>query len=296
MELRHLRYFIAVAEVQNFTHAAKRLQIEQPPLSQQIRALEKELGVELIDRKKRPLQLTLAGQTFLEEARSILAQMEQAKQLTQRIGGGKLGRLSVGFTSSIANSILPDILRKFRESSPEVELVWRELATYWQIQGLRERQIDVALCHLPNEAIQYDDLSFQTILEESLIIVLPETHPLAKESSIPLHALATEEFVLPVRQFVSGLSEQIYHLCHQAGFVPKVTQEATFMLTILSLVAGGVGIALLPANAQNLQRKGVVYRTIQGQTTTIQIAVVWRRKNSSAILHKFLEVTQTLTY
>lgn len=292
MELRHLRYFIAVAEELNFSRAASRLHIAQPPLSQQIRALEDELGVQLFDRRRRPLQLTLAGQTFLESARLAVTQLEQAVRSTQRVYVGELGRLTVGFTSSVANSVLSDILRAFRERNPDVELVWRELATYPQIQGLRDRQIDVGLFHLPNEALVYDDLSFMTILSEALIVVLPETHPLAAESEVPLQALAQEDFVLPIRQLVFGLSEQIYSLCHQAGFVPKVTQEATFMLTILGLVAGGIGVALLPANAQNLQRKGVVYKPLKGQTATVQMAVVWRRNDSSAILRKFLEVTE----
>lgn len=295
MELRHLRYFIAVAEELNFSRAAERLHIAQPPLSQQIQALEKELGVQLFDRNRRPLQLTLAGQTFLESARLAVTQLEQAVRSTQRVYRGELGCLTVGFTSSIANSVLSDILRAFRERNPDVKLVWRELATYPQIQGLRDRYIDVGFFHLSNGCINDDDLSFMTILSEPLIVVLPETHPLAAKSQVPLQALAQEDFVLPTRQLVFGLSEQIYSLCHQAGFVPKVTQEATFMLSILGLVAGGIGVALLPANAQNLQRKGVVYKPIKGQTPTVQMAVVWRRDDSSVILRKFLEVTKEIT-
>lgn len=295
MELRHLRYFIAVAEELNFSRAAERLHIAQPPLSQQIQALEKELGVQLFDRNRRPLQLTLAGQTFLESARLAVTQLEQAVRSTQRVYRGELGCLTVGFTSSIANSVLSDILRAFRERNPDVKLVWRELATYPQIQGLRDRYIDVGFFHLSNGCINDDDLSFMTILSEPLIVVLPETHPLAAKSQVPLQALAQEDFVLPTRQLVFGLSEQIYSLCHQAGFVPKVTQEATFMLSILGLVAGGIGVALLPANAQNLQRKGVVYKPIKGQTPTVQMAVVWRRDDSSVILGKFLEVTKEIT-
>ena len=292
MELRHLHYFIAIAEARNFSRAAEQLHMAQPPLSQQIRDLETELGVQLFDRSKRPLEITLAGQTFLAEARLAVAQVEQAKQLTQRVQRGEVGCLTVGFTSSIANSVLPDILREFRHQFPKVELVWRELATHSQIQGLRDRQIDIAFCHLPSEALKYKDMDFMTILEEPLIIALPETHPLSIESEISLAVLAQEAFVLPTREFVSGLSEQIYYLCHQAGFVPKGTQEATFMLTILGLVAGGVGVALLPANAQNLQRKGVIYRKIQGQTATVQITAAWRRQDHSIALKNFREVTK----
>jgi DNA-binding transcriptional LysR family regulator len=295
MELRHLRYFIAVAEELNFSRAAERLHISQPPLSQQIQALEEELEVELFNRKHRPLQLTLAGQTFLAEARSILSQLEQATQLTKRVHQGNLGHLTVGFTSSVPNSILPEILRSFQARFPSISLVWRELASQPQIQGLRDRQIDVGFFHVPTLNANDDDLSFMTVLQEPLIVVLPESHRLASQAEIALKALASEAFVMPTRQIVPGLSEQIYRFCEQNGFFPNVIQEATLMLTILSLVSGGVGIALLPANAQNIQRKGVVYRTIQGEVPTVSMAAVWRRDDSSVILRHFLSVMKEMS-
>ena len=296
MELRHLRYFIAVAEERNFSRAAQKLNIAQPPLSQQIKALEDELKVQLIDRTKRPLQLTLAGQTFLESVRTLIVQLEQAKKLTQRVHRGEWGRLSIGFTSSVANSVLPDIQRAFTQRFEQVKLVWREMTTDLQIQGLRDRMIDVAFFHPSSGSINDNNLNVLTLFEEPLIIILPENHPLNSLPEIPLQALAQEEFVLPSSQLVSGLSEQIYLLCHQAGFVPKVTQEATLMLTILGLVAGEVGVALLPENARNLQRKGVIYKTIQGQTATVEMSVVWRSDDSSPILNNFLEVTKALSF
>lgn len=294
MELRHLRYFIAVAEELNFSRAALRLHMAQPPLSKQIQDLEEELGVQMfVDRRRRPLELTPAGQVFLEEARLAVAQAEQAVKLTQRVHQGKLGSLTVGFTSSIANSVLPDILRLQRTHLREIQLVWRELTTYLQIQALHSNSLDIGFFHLPPEVVEYSDLSFTTILAEPLILVLPETHPLAVLPEIPLKALAEEEFVLPIRQLVPSLADKMYHLCSQAGFIPKVTQEAMLMTTILGLVAGGVGVALLPANAQNLQRKGVVYRCIEGKTETVELVAVWRRNNSSQILHRFLEIIKT---
>jgi DNA-binding transcriptional LysR family regulator len=296
MELRHLRYFIAVAEELNFSRAAERLHMAQPPLSQQIRALEEELGVKLFDRATRPLQLTLAGQTLLVEARLAVARVEQAVRLTQQACRGELGCLTVGFSSSIANSILPDILLEFRRRFPDVELSLCEFTSFPKIQGLRERAIDVGFFYLPNDALEADDLSSLTLWEEPLIVVLPETHPLATRSEIPLRSLKDEAFVFPTRQLVPSLSGQIDRLCDLAGFTPKVIQEATFMLTILGLIAGGVGVALLPANAQNLQRKGVVYRPLQGQTATIQIAIAWRRDDASVILHNFLEVTKAIAH
>lgn len=295
MEFRHLRYFIVVAEELNFTRAAERLHIAQPPLSQQIQALEAELKVQLFERKKRPLQLTAAGQVLLTEARLVFAAVERAIISTKRANRGEIGRLVVGANSSIANSILPDILRVFRSRFGDVELVLRELTSKQQIQELRSRQIDVGFDRLPNENENDPDLSFLPILQESLVIALPEQHPLTDQLQIPLKALADEPFVLPPPDLVPSY-DQIISLCQQVGFTPKVVQQATWMITVLSLVAGGLGVALLPANAQNLVRKGVVYREIQGENLTRQLAVIWRRDDSSVILREFLAVTKDIAH
>jgi len=294
-ELRQMCYFMAVVEAQNnFSRAAERLHIEQPPLSQRIRSLEKVLKVELFDRKRRPLQLTEAGKVFLEEIRLALTHIELAITQAQRASRGEIGRLMIGVNSSIANSLLPDILRTFRDHFPEVKLVLRELTSSQQTQDLRNRLLDVGFERLPNPYENEADLRFMPILQEPLVIALPETHPLAAQAQIPLKALADEPFILPSPELVPSYGE-IMTLCQQVGFSPKVVQEATWMITVLSLVAGGVGVALLRANVQNLQRRGVVYRPIQGQNLTRQIAVVWRRDDSSVVLHEFLKVIQDVT-
>ncbi|MDJ0535876.1 MAG: LysR substrate-binding domain-containing protein [Xenococcaceae cyanobacterium MO_207.B15] len=242
IELQDLEYFIAVAEERNFSRAAERLYIPQPYLSNKIKALEKKVDVQLLNRKKRPLELTQAGQVFFKEACSILVQLKQTIELTQKMGRGEVGCLNIGFTSSIANSVLPDILNAFRIDFSKVELNCRQMASDLQIQGLREGQIDVGFFHPNHESRNYKDMDFMTILEEPLVVVLPENHPLKAESKIPLQVLAGENFVLPTRQLFSGLSEQINLLFNKAGFVPQITQEATVMVTILGLVAGGMGI------------------------------------------------------
>ncbi len=300
IELRHLRYFIAVAEELNFSRAAERLHMAQPPLSQQIQDLETQVGLQLLERKKRPLQLTPAGEVFLEEVRLVLAQVERAIMTAHRASRGEIGRLVIGANSAITNSILPDILRTFRSRFADVDLVLRELTSKEQAQALcvdakrlidRHRQIDVGFDRLPISN-QYDStLNYLPILQEPLIIALPENHPLASHREIPLTALANEPFVLPAPELVPSYS-QIINLCQQAGFFPKVVQEATWMITVLSLVAGGVGVALVGANAQALQRQGVVYRAIQGENLTLQLAVIWRRDDASVILREFLEVTK----
>ncbi|QIR36082.1 LysR family transcriptional regulator [Tolypothrix sp. PCC 7910] len=294
MELRHLRYFIAVAEEKNFSYAAQRLHIAQPPLSQQISALEAEIGVKLFNRKKRPLQLTSAGQVFLAEARLVLTQVEHAIIQTQRASRGEIGELIVGTNSSIANSLLPDMLRIFRDRFPNVKLVLRELTAAQQIQELHNRRLDIAFDRLLNSYQQNTALCYLPIARESLVIALPKTHPLASQSQIPLQDLANEPFVLPSTELVPSYTE-IIHLCQQAGFFPNVVQEATWMITVLSLVAGGVGVALLPSNVQNLQRKGVVYKPIQDANLTREIVVLWRQEDTSPVLHEFLKVIQELT-
>lgn len=294
MELRHLRYFIAVAEELHFSRAAERLHIAQPPLSQQIRALEEELGVQLFERTKRRVQLTEAGLVFLAETRQVLAQVEQAVRAAQRASRGEIGRLAVGVNSSATHSFLPEILRVFRERFPFVELVLHELASSQQVQGIRDNRIDIGFLWLPN--INDSALSFMPIWREPVIVALPETHPLANLPEIPLKALAGESFVLPPHQLGPGFYSQIISLCQQAGFSPKVVQEAMLVQTIVSLVAGGVGVALVPASLQSLQRVGVVYKALQGQTPELEMAVVWRQDNSSQILQEFLEVVRDKAY
>jgi DNA-binding transcriptional LysR family regulator len=288
MELRHLRYFIAVAEDLNFSRAATRLQMAQPPLSQQIQALEAELGVVLFDRKKRPLQLTRAGVAFLDSAIATLAQLEQSVQQVQRIHQGGLGHLSIGFTSAMANGLLPQILRQFSQRYPDVKLLLREETSRLQIQGLRDRTTDIIFTYqnVPRESAQ--DLRQVTLLQEALVVVLPQTHRFAHHDKISLGDLAQEAFIMPQRQLASPLSEQIIAHCTQAGFVPQVVQEAVFMVTILGLVAGEMGISLLPVSVQNLQRQGVVYRPLQKAALINPLRALWRSEDESAVLAQFI--------
>lgn len=287
-------YFMAVVEAENnFSRAAERLDIEQPPLSQRIRALEKMLKVELFDRKRRPLQLTEAGKVFLDEMQLALTHIERGIAQAQQATRGEIGHLAVGIGSSITNSLLPDILREFRRRFPDVELELRELTMEQEIQELRDRRLDVGFENLPNPYEQDTSLCFLPILQEPLVIVLSETHPLAAQTQIPLKALENELFILPSLETVPFYKE-IWNRCEQAGFKPNAVQKvkATWTITILSLVAAELGVAILPSSVQNLQRKGVVYRAIQDVNLTKQIAVVWRQENSSVVLREFLKVIQ----
>ncbi|MBD2142600.1 LysR family transcriptional regulator [Anabaena sp. FACHB-1250] len=295
LELCHLKYAIAVNDKQGFTNAAAYLEIDQGFLSKQIKWLEKKIGFQIFDRHQRPLKLTDAGNEFLQTARQILHQIEQSIELGQRLNRGEKGRLIIGINTSIANSKLPDILRVFHNKFPEVELVLQELASYEQIEKLRTRQIDLGFFHVHNIQNNNDNvLTFIPVLQESLVIVLPENHRFARRTSISLAALANEEFILPPHNLLYNLREQINDLCLDAGFQPKVKQEAAWISTVLSLVAGGMGISLLPANVQNLQRHGVIYRSIQGKSPLLELVAVWRSDNVSIILKNFLEVISNL--
>ena len=295
MELRHLRYFVAVADERSFSRAAEKLGIAQPPLSQQIQSLEKELDVILFDRTKRPLQLTSAGQAFLEASRSTIANLEQSIQRTQRIHLEELNCLTIGFTSSIANGVLPNILRTFRQHYPEIKLILWEENSAFQIERLRDHQTDVVFVYQNHDLTTANDLTMMPLSQEMLVVVLPQNHPLAVQSQISLTDLANEEFIMPRTLVVSNLPEQITDLCKQAGFEPKIVQEATFMVTILGLVAGGMGISILPSSVENLQRQGVVYRPIQEETPVNQLIAVWRHADASKILEQFLSIAKTVS-
>jgi DNA-binding transcriptional LysR family regulator len=290
MELRHLRYFVAVAEELHFNRAAERLHIAQPPLSQQIKQLETELGVELFHRRtKRQVQLTEAGQVLLQATYPILAQLEQAISDTQRAGRGETGSLTIGFISSVVYDVLPAILQRFRQHFPQVDLVLQELTTTQQEEALQNQRIEVGFCHLP---LKDTSLVSETILEEPLVVVLPATHPLATETILSACSLADESFILFPRHLGPGLYDQIISFCKQANFSPKVMQEAIQMQTIIGLISAEMGVALVPASLQNLQRSGVVYKPLQEATPQVETAVVWRSDSSSSVLREFLQVVR----
>jgi DNA-binding transcriptional LysR family regulator len=292
IELRHLHYFIAVAEELHFSRAAERLHISQPPLSQQIRSLEDELGVKLFERTKRQVQLTEAGKVLLERSYLVLAQLEAAIEETQKIGRGEVGRLAIGFVGSATYTVLPDILSVFREQFPAVELRLHELTTSEQIQALHHKQIDVGIVR---SAIIEPGLGTECILLESLVLALPQTHPLSSLVNVPLSALADELFILFPAKMGLIFYEQIINFCQQAGFRPKVSQEAIQMQTIVSLVAAGLGIAFVPASLQNFHRSGVIYRPLQEQTPKTGLYLAWRQHDSSPVIKAFLDLARKTT-
>ncbi len=298
MELRHLRYFTAVAEELHFGRAAARLHMAQPPLSQQIKQLEEELGFLLFHRTKRSVRLTAAGERFLGETQLIFQRLEQAIATGQRTSRGELGELSIGFVGSASYSVLPPILQQFRQRCPQVELTLRELTTNVQLEALRENRIDIGFVRPP---IQAEGVVQQPILQESLVVALSEGHRLlgswvegdrkiADSASIRIADLAAEDFILFPRPLAPGLYDQVIALCQQGGFSPRVVQQAVQMQTIVGLVAAEIGIALVPESLRNLQRAGVVYLPLQEVTPQAEIALVWREGDLSPTVQQFLEM------
>lgn len=289
MELRHLRYFATLAEELHFGRAAQRLHIAQPPLSQQIQQLEKELGFKLFHRTKRNVQLTEAGQVFLVEVSQIMRQLQQAIQIGQQTSRGEIGQLVVGFVSSAAYNILPTILQTFRGCVPGVRLELHELTTDEQLEWLREGRMDIGFLRPPVEENRFN---WETIFQESLIVALPEGHLLANQSNICLTSLANEPFILFPRILAPGLYDLIISLCQQANFSPNVAQEAIQMQTIVSLVAAEMGVAIVPASLQNLQRIGVVYKTLQEPTPKVGMAMIWLKNETSTTVLRFVEIVK----
>jgi DNA-binding transcriptional LysR family regulator len=262
IELRHLRYFIAVAEERHVTRAAQRLGIQQPPLSQQIRALEQAVGTPLLQRLPRGVELTEAGQVFLDEARLALDQVAHAVEAARRSARGEEGRLAIGYTSSAAfHALIPAVVRSFRQASPDVALVLEEGWTSDLVPALQRQQLDAAFIRVPvGEA---SELTIEHLADERMLAALPAQHPLAAQpGSVALADLAEEIFVLYRRPTGPGLYDAIIAACRTAGFSPRVGQEAPRLVSTLSLVAAGLGVSIIPDSMRRLDTEGIVYRSL----------------------------------
>jgi DNA-binding transcriptional LysR family regulator len=290
MELRHLRYFVAVAEELHFGRAAEKLHISQPPLSMQIRALEDELGVTLLNRTQRHVSLTQAGNALLQDARQILERVEQAVRATRRAGRGEIGELAIGFISIADYNVLPIVLREFRHAYPLVNLTLKESTSDAQVDDLVNGRIDVGLLLPP---VAEPALESAPVLREPLIAALPQGHPLAaRKGAIPLSALAEDAFILFPRHRAPGLYDDIVSFCRKAGFSPRIGQEAIQMQTIISLVSAELGVALIPESLRNLQRTGVVYKSLREEGPMTEIHIAWRRGDPLPVLRSFLDLAR----
>lgn len=291
MELRHLRYFVALAEALHFRRAAEELSIAQPALSQQIQQLERELGVRLLERTQRRVSLTDAGVVFLEHARLTLNEAAEAVRLARLAGRGEIGHLGVGAVTSALYGVFPEVVREFRERHREVHLTLHELPGNEQTRALRDGRLQVSFLRPP---IDEADIEVRTITREPWVVALPTAHRFARRPRVALKALAGESFVSFPRDLAPVLYDQLISMCQRAGFSPRIVQEAQ-MQTIVSLVAAGIGVGLVPATLQNLSRRGLVYKPLTGAVSKLQLAVAWRRDNHSPLLEAFLAVVREMT-
>jgi DNA-binding transcriptional LysR family regulator len=287
MELRHLRYFVAVAEELHFRRAAERLHISQPPLSQQIRQLEAELDVQLLERSRRRVELTAAGEAFYTRAREILDAVDDAGRVARRVQRGEFGRLSVGFVGSAMYSILPEVLQAFREQREGVELRLRELTTAAALDQLESGRIDVAFVR--PQSPPRSGIAVETVLREEIIVALPESHRLAGREELALDELTGEPLVLFTRTGSPGVREVLEAATARFGGEGQLVQEAAEVQTVIGLVAGGVGFSLVPSSVRSLTRRGVVYRSIT-DAPSIELVLAWRADDRSPVLAAFRAV------
>lgn len=290
MEFRHLRYFIAVAEELHFGRAAERLGISQPPLSQQIQALEEEIGARLFERTNRRVELTDAGRLFLDESRQVLAQVDKAVLLARRAHLGELGELKIGFTSSAPfTSTIPSSIHAFRKAYPDVHLDLQEMSSRQVLKALLEESLQVGVIRplaLP------DAVHWVELFREPLVAVLRADHPLAagSEDGLAIAALAEEPFVFFPRSYGTGLYDQVIALTRQAGFSPRIAQEASEAMTIIGLVSAGLGVSILPASFRRTRVDGVVYRTLSDPEATTAVWLVRRQNEGSPLALSFIDL------
>ena len=290
VELRQLRYFVAVAEELHFTRAAERLGMAQPPLSQQIKAIERELGVELFRRTKRRVELTEPGRVLLDGARRTIDEATRAVHDTKRAARGEVGRLSVGFVGAAVASVLPRILRVHTSRFPDVVLDLYQCSTAEQVERLRDGRLHVGFLRPP---IQEPKLVTEVTAREQFLVVVSHDHRLADRDAVDLGELASERFILFPRSQGPGSHDRITRICHEAGFAPEIVQEAVEMQTIAGLVAAGLGVSIVPESVRHLRKEGVRYLPIKGITPTWDLALAFRREDDSPILRAFLDVARS---
>ncbi len=290
IELRQLRYFVAVAEEMHFGRAARRLHMTQPPLSQAIQALEAQLGAALFARTRRSVALTAAGDALLPEARRLLLQAEALPALARRAATGETGTLSLAFVSIADYNLLPDALREFSAAYPAVQVSLQEATTDIQLDMLAGGTIDAGIVIAPLPDVMLREIDYLPLLSEPLVLALPEHSPHARHRKVSLKQLADEPLVIFPRRIGPRFQDLIFSCFHDAGIAPRIGQEAIQMQTIVSLVSAGMGIALVPQSVSNLKRPGVQYRALQEASPKVEFGLAWRRDNTSPVLSAFINL------
>src|ERR1700677_2120740 len=285
MELRQIRSFLSIAETLHFGRAAKLIHISQPALSLQIRALEEEVGVRLFERNRRKTTLTAAGVAFRNDAAAALSQLEQAIRRARLAGGGKLGLLRIGFVSTAGIEIVPDIVRQFKKSNPDVEFSLRNIFTANQAQMLESGSLDAGFLRMP--VGEHAALDVVTVHREPFVLVVPSSHKLAKKKRVRLREVAGEDFVMYERAFAPGFHDSIYGIFRDAGIAPNVSQTAVEIPMLISLVASGMGITILPASTLKHSVASVVACGILDRIPMVEIGIAVSKRFRTAVVDNF---------
>jgi len=289
MELRHLRYFTVAGEEEHFGRAADRLHIVQPALTKQIKQLEDELGIYLFERLKRGVRLTLAGRSFLEDARRILGSVEAAIEQTKQVAQGKIGQLRIGFVdSTMLGGEAPLILNEFRDRFPHVRLSLKADTSVNCGTFLKDKTINLGIVHwLPSDLAE---LRFHRIGEERLLLAVPRTHPFSQRRTLKLKDLRDVPFVWFSRDVSPMYYDRVFDACRRAGVIPKVIQEANSIPTMLGLVAAGMGVCFVYKSTEHWRPDNVAIVGITDSRLSVNVYVIWRRDDSSPSLRHFLDV------
>jgi DNA-binding transcriptional LysR family regulator len=285
MELRQIRSFLSVAETLHFGRTAELIHLSQPALSLQIRALEEEVGVRLLERNRRKTTLTAAGLTFRDDAAGVLSQLDQAIRRARLAADGKLGLLRIGFISTAGNEIVPNLVRRFRESSPEVVFSLLNILTTDQIKMLSAGSLDIGFLRLPIG--EHPELEVVEVHREPFVVVTPLSHKLATRKRVALHELSGQDFVMYERRYAPGFHDLIFGMLRDAGVIPNVCQTAGQMPTLISLVDSGMGISILPASAVKHSGASVAACEIAGKIAMSEIAIAVNKGNRASVVDNF---------
>jgi DNA-binding transcriptional LysR family regulator len=285
MELRHIRSFLSLAKTLNFSRTSEIVHLSQPALTLQIQALENEIGLKLFERDRRKTVLTAAGAAFQREATGGLAQLEQGIQNARLAAEGKLGVVRLGFVSTAGQSLIPELINQYRAKNPLVEFSLRNILTADQGQMLEEGALDLGFLRLPFNA--GPNLEVAAIHQEDFVLVVPSSHSLARKSGVRLRETAKETFVLYDRPHAPGFHDFVLGILTRAGVIPAVSQVAGEMPTLISLIASGAGISLLPESAVKNCRAAVAGRKVLDKIPISEIALVWRKKAAPAVVEEF---------
>ena len=292
MELRHLRYFVAVAEDLNFTKAAAKLHLAQPSLTRQIHNLEEEIGVRLLSRTKSHVALTEEGRSFLVDARRILALATESILAVQRLGRGETGQLNIAYLSNFDFELLPETLAAFRQTFPHVALNLFDMTPAEQVRALEARKIDLGFVGLPPPA-GARQLTWESIARQRTIVVLPVKHPLARKRQIKLTDLKTMFFVGLSEKTHPGFRDWLHATCQQAGFTPRILQDAELEPALMTFVAEGLGVSLAREHIKKLAHPGVALRPLTPAVKS-DYCIAWNRDNDSKALHQYIEMVKSL--